>query len=82
MSKLKLDVEALTVETFATVAGDGRRGTVLGAGGFDAARETPAEDTGCTAPCMSEESMCEIESCGSTCIPASCWACDTYSDWA
>lgn len=36
MPKLKLDVEALTVQTFATVAGDGRRGTVLGAGGpFD-----------------------------------------------
>jgi hypothetical protein len=76
MPRLKLDVEALTVETFVTVAGNGGRGTVLGAGGvpFGAVRVTPAEDTGCTAPCLSGDSMCEIESCGSTCEAGSCYA--------
>ncbi|HEU4456616.1 MAG TPA: hypothetical protein VFR81_26350 [Longimicrobium sp.] len=65
MSKLKLDLEALAVETFATTPADGRRGTVHGA--LAGTADTPAEDTGCTAPCMSGDSMCWIVSCGSTC---------------
>ncbi len=66
MSKLRLDLEALAVETFATTAAGGRHGTVRGAA-HDGFADTPAEDTGCTAPCMSGESMCWIVSCGSTC---------------
>jgi hypothetical protein len=75
MPKLKLNVEALTVETFATQSANGRRGTVVGAGAlpFDV-RDTPVGDTGCTAPCMSGDSLCEMESCGSTCEAGSCWS--------
>jgi hypothetical protein len=75
MPKLKLEVEALTVETFATQAGNVRRGTVVGAGALtDDAGDTPVGDTGCTAPCMSGDSLCEMESCGSTCEAGSCWS--------
>ena len=84
MPKLKLDVEALEVETFATVAESGRRGTVRGAAYdvFAAVRETPGDDTGCTAPCMSGESLCEMVSCGSSCEEASCYiACDARLGW-
>ena len=84
MRKLKLDVEALTVETFTTQAGNGRRGTVLGARAlpFATVRDEPAGDTGCTAPCMSGDSLCEMESCGSTCEAGSCFvACDTHAGW-
>ncbi len=73
MPKLKLDVEALTVETFATEASHRRRGTVLGAAALAFRTETPVDDTGCTAPCMSGESLCEMESCGSTCEAGSCY---------
>lgn len=85
MPKMKLDVEALTVETFATEASKAPRGTVLGARAltFDAATDTPVDDTGCTAPCMSGESLCEMESCGSTCEAGSCYAaCAVHADWA
>ncbi|HEX8695539.1 MAG TPA: hypothetical protein VF746_24210 [Longimicrobium sp.] len=77
MPKLKLDLEALAVETFATTPAGGRRGTVRGAA-YDGLADTPVEDTGCTAPCMSGDSLCKIESCGSTCIAASCYGCDAY----
>ena len=65
--KLKLDVETLAVETFATVGGKGSRGTVHGAelDLFVVAEDSP--DTGCTAPCMSGASGCKLISCGSNC---------------
>lgn len=83
MPKLKLDVEALTVETFVPDARTRRRGTVLGAGAVPfAGVDTPLDDTGCTAPCMSGESLCEMESCGSTCEAGSCYAaCVVQPGW-
>jgi hypothetical protein len=73
MAKLKLNVEALAVETFATQAANACRGTVLGAAGVAGGIRTgPVEDTGCTAPCMSGDSLCEMESCGSTCYATTC----------
>lgn len=73
MFKLKLNLEALTVESFSTDTTNGRRGTVLGAAGVVVGiRTDPLEDTGCTAPCMSGDSLCEMESCGSTCYAATC----------
>ncbi|HEU4456615.1 MAG TPA: pinensin family lanthipeptide [Longimicrobium sp.] len=79
MPRLKLKLEALAVESFATVAGNGRRGTVRGAAhdAFAGTGDTPVEDTGCTAPCLSGESGCKIISCGSTCEAGSCYACGT-----
>ena len=73
MPKLKLDVEALEVETFATTPAGGRRGTVQAHDGSDEVA-TPVGDTGCTEPCMSGESMCYIVSCGSSCEEAGCRA--------
>jgi len=82
MPKLKLDLDALAVETFVADARTGRRGTVLGAGAL-ATRDTPVDDTGCTAPCMSGQSLCEMESCGSTCEAGSCYAaCYVQAGWA
>ena len=43
----------------------------------------PFGDTGCTEPCMSGDSGCKIESCGSSCVAASCHdACGTRVDMA
>jgi hypothetical protein len=85
MPKLKLDLEALAVETFVADTRTSRRGTVLGAGALElnTVRDTPANDTGCTAPCMSGQSLCEMESCGSTCEAGSCYAaCDVHGGLA
>ncbi|HEX6747064.1 MAG TPA: hypothetical protein VF092_07170 [Longimicrobium sp.] len=68
MRMLKLDVDALAVESFHTAAAAGARGTVRGA-----QDRFVVNDTGCTEPCLSEGSWCPIESCGSSCEPA----CDT-----
>lgn len=75
MRKLKLDLDALVVESFRTAEAHGRRGTVHGAAYRTVAvgvETDPVEETGCTAPCMSGDSLCEMESCGSTCIAAGC----------
>jgi hypothetical protein len=58
MRTLKLDVEALAVESFHTAPAADGRGTVHG-----------AQDSECTDPCLSEESWCPILSCGSSCDP-------------
>ena len=60
MAKLKLDLDALRVDSFGTTAAAGR-GTVAGAS------DPLPQDTGCTAPCMSGGSDCPITSCGSGC---------------
>jgi hypothetical protein len=71
MPKLKLDLDALRVDSFGTTAAAAGRGTVLGENGavpvvFGRSDPLP-QDTGCTAPCMSGDSECPIESCGSGC---------------
>lgn len=65
--KLKLEIEALAVESFHTAPAADGRGTVYGAqeGAFAAF----GADSECTDPCMSEESWCPILSCGSSCDP-------------
>jgi hypothetical protein len=67
MRMLKLDIDTLAVESFHTAAALERRGTVHAAeqDGF----VPVGADTGCTAPCLSEESWCPIMSCGSSCDP-------------
>ena len=67
MRMLKLEIDALEVESFHTVALVEDRGTVHGA--QDGAFVGFGDDTGCTDPCLSEESWCPIESCGSSCDP-------------
>ena len=61
MRKLKLDPEALLVETFRTASAPAGRGTIHGA------RAVIGGDSGCTEPCMSNQSECPILSCGSDC---------------
>jgi len=63
---LKLDLDELAVESFHTAEAAQTRGTVHGAQDRYAA---VGADTGCTAPCLSEESWCPILSCGSSCDP-------------
>ncbi|HEX8695538.1 MAG TPA: hypothetical protein VF746_24205 [Longimicrobium sp.] len=65
--KLKLEIEALAVESFPTAPAADGRGTVHGA--QEGAFAGVGADTGCTAPCLSEESWCPILSCGSSCDP-------------
>lgn len=63
MRMLKLEIDALAVESFPTAAAAGARGTVHGAlYGF-----VGGADTDCTVP--SDESNCPIMSCGSSCDP-------------
>ncbi|HYH81077.1 MAG TPA: hypothetical protein VEX86_14845 [Longimicrobium sp.] len=71
MRKLTLDPESLRVESFLTAASPAGRGTVRGAQiGVATVPELPiGVDTGCTAPCMSNQSECPIQSCGSDCDP-------------
>lgn len=66
MRKLKLNPEALRVETFRTASAPAGRGTVHGA---RAIVPGVGGDSGCTEPCMSNESECPILSCGSDCDP-------------
>lgn len=69
MRKLKLDPETLRVESFGTVPTGAGAGTVYGAQDRVFAGIGAAQDTGCTQPCLSEESVCPILSCGSSCDP-------------
>jgi hypothetical protein len=66
MRKIVLDLDRLHVESFITDTRRGARGTVHAAGA--AAGDAPAP-SGCTDPCMSEDSWCPILSCGSDCVP-------------
>ena len=68
MRKLTLDPESLRVESFRTAVRPAGRGTVHGARA-DVVPIIPGADTGCTEPCMSNESQCPILSCGSDCDP-------------
>ena len=71
MRKLTLDPESLCVESFLPSASAVGRGTVRGAQmGVATVPNLPiGVDTGCTAPCMSNQSECPILSCGSDCDP-------------
>lgn len=68
MRKLTLNPESLRVESFLTAARPTGRGTVHGARAV-VVPELPGGDSGCTDPCMSNESQCPILSCGSDCDP-------------
>jgi hypothetical protein len=68
MRKLTLDPDSLRVETFLTAARPAGRGTVHGAQPV-VVPDLPRADSGCTDPCMSNESQCPILSCGSDCVP-------------
>lgn len=70
MRKLTLDPEALRVESFQTAARPAGRGTVHGARAEIVPDVPVGRDSGCTEPCMSNESQCPILSCGSDCEPA------------
>jgi hypothetical protein len=71
MSKLKLDINALAVDSFTIPAARAGVGTIQGAQAslFSC---PPAEPTKCTAPCMSGFSRCDMLSCGSTCALGGC----------
>ncbi|HET7233391.1 MAG TPA: hypothetical protein VFJ16_25490 [Longimicrobium sp.] len=69
MRKLTLDPENLRVESFIAAERPAGRGTVHGARA-ELVPALPADGSGCTDPCMSNQSECPIESCGSDCGPA------------
>ncbi|HEX6040711.1 hypothetical protein [Longimicrobium sp.] len=73
MRKLTMKLEELEVETFATAAPEGERGTVLG-------RETSVEECGSggetCGSCDPYASDC-FYTCGRSCW-GSCWSCDEY----
>ena len=68
MRKLKLDPEALRVETFRTASAPAGRGTVHGARAA-LVPDIGGGDSACTEPCISNQSECPILSCGSDCDP-------------